>query len=60
MVAQGRSNREIAGSLVISDMTVRNHVEHVYAKLGVRNRIEASLFAIDNGLAETPGPDTRG
>ena len=49
-VAQGRSNREIASTLWISEKTVRNHVEHIYTKIGVSNRIGASLFAIRHGL----------
>ena len=51
LVAQGRSNREIAAELFIAEKTARNHVEHVYAKLGVNNRTQASLAAIDRGLA---------
>jgi len=50
LVAQGRSNRQIAASLSISEKTVRNHVEHLYAKIGVSNRVGASLFAIDHGF----------
>src|SRR6201993_1597404 len=49
-VAQGLSNREIASTLWISEKTVRNHVEHIYAKLGVSNRIGASLYATRHGL----------
>ncbi len=53
-VAQGRSNREIASALWISEKTVRNHVEHIYAKIGVSNRIGASLFATRHGLTGRP------
>lgn len=49
-VAQGRSNREIASTLWIAEKTVRNHVEHIYAKINVSNRIGASMFAIRHGL----------
>ncbi len=49
-VAKGRSNREIASALCISEKTVRNHVEHIYAKIGVSNRIGASLYATRHGL----------
>jgi HD-GYP domain-containing protein (c-di-GMP phosphodiesterase class II) len=49
-VAQGLSNREIASALWISEKTVRNHVEHIYAKIGVSNRIGASLYATRHGL----------
>src|SRR5439155_7902119 len=54
LVAQGRSNREIANELFIAEKTARNHVERVYAKLGVNNRTQASLAAIDRGLASFP------
>ncbi|OBG29521.1 HD domain-containing phosphohydrolase [Mycobacterium sp. 852002-51057_SCH5723018] len=49
-VARGLSNREIASALWISEKTVRNHVEHIYAKIGVSNRIGASLYATRHGL----------
>jgi HD-GYP domain-containing protein (c-di-GMP phosphodiesterase class II) len=54
LVAQGRSNREIASELFIAEKTARNHVERVYAKLGVNNRTQAILAAIDRGLAASP------
>lgn len=50
LVAQGHSNREIATKLFIAEKTARNHVEHLYAKLGVNNRTQATLAAIDRGL----------
>ena len=50
LVAQGRSNREIAAELFIAEKTARNHVERVYTKLGVNNRTQATLAAIDRGL----------
>ena len=51
LVATGASNREIAAKLVISEKTARNHVERTYAKIGVSNRIGASMYALQNGLA---------
>lgn len=51
LVARGASNKEIAASLVISEKTVRNHVERSYAKIGVSNRVGASMFALQHGLA---------
>lgn len=51
-VARGDSNRAIAERLVLSEKTVRNHVERIYGKVGVTNRIGASLFALENGLVE--------
>jgi DNA-binding NarL/FixJ family response regulator len=40
--------------LYIAEKTAGNHVERVYAKLGVNNRTQASLAAIDRGLASIP------
>lgn len=50
-VARGLSNKEIAQRLVLSEKTVRNHVERSYAKIGVSNRVGASLYALEHGLA---------
>jgi DNA-binding CsgD family transcriptional regulator len=50
LVARGLSAKEIAARLVISPKTARNHVEHIYAKAGVSNRAQASLFAMRYGL----------
>jgi HD-GYP domain-containing protein (c-di-GMP phosphodiesterase class II) len=50
LVATGASNNEIAGTLVISQKTARNHVERIYAKIGVSNRIGASMYAVEHGL----------
>ncbi|HMZ13178.1 MAG TPA: HD domain-containing phosphohydrolase [Mycobacterium sp.] len=52
MVARGASNKQIAAALVISEKTARNHVERSYAKIGVTNRIGASMYALRNGLTE--------
>ena len=48
LVAQGKTNREIAEKLVISEKTVRNNVSIILSKLGIANRIEAAMFAIEN------------
>jgi DNA-binding NarL/FixJ family response regulator len=45
-IARGWSNRRIAQDLAISELTVRSHVSHVLAKLGVSNRVEAALHAL--------------
>jgi HD-GYP domain-containing protein (c-di-GMP phosphodiesterase class II) len=50
LVARGASNKEIAEQLFLSQKTVRNHVERTYAKLGVNNRIGASLYVLESGL----------
>ena len=60
-VAQGQSNRQIAQQFTLSEKTVRNHVERIYNKLGVSNRIGASLYALENGIVPAPrGPGTPG
>lgn len=50
LVARGASNKEIASALVISEKTARNHVERIYAKIDVSNRIGASMYALSHGL----------
>ncbi len=50
LVAVGRSNREIATALVISEHTVARHIQNVFAKLGVSSRTAASAFAFTHGL----------
>jgi DNA-binding CsgD family transcriptional regulator len=50
LLARGLSTREIADALVISRKTARNHVQHIYAKAGVCNRAQASIFAVQHGL----------
>lgn len=45
LLAAGRSNTEIAGCLVIAESTVKMHIKHLYAKLDVRNRVEATIQA---------------
>ena len=51
-LGQGRSNPQIAAELQLSPKTVSSHLEHIYAKLGVRTRTEAALFAMRHGLIE--------
>jgi DNA-binding NarL/FixJ family response regulator len=50
LIAQGRSNREIAGALFLAEGTVKNHVTNVLAKLGIRDRTQAALRARALGL----------
>jgi ATP/maltotriose-dependent transcriptional regulator MalT len=50
LVAAGRSNREIAAALVISEHTVARHVQNIFAKLGVSSRTAASAFAYEHHL----------
>jgi HD-GYP domain-containing protein (c-di-GMP phosphodiesterase class II) len=50
LLARGSTNRQIAQQLAISPRTVSNHVEHIYAKLGVTSRAAATLHATQHGL----------
>ena len=54
LVAQGAGNREAAARLFISEATVKTHLMHIYAKLGVNDRAAAVAAAFDRGLL-TPG-----
>ena len=51
LLAVGRTTKEIAAELVVAVSTVDRHITHIYGKLGVRNRTEATAFALKHGLA---------
>ena len=53
LVADGLSNADIAERLGISDKTVRNHVSHMFDKLGVWTRAQAIVFARERGFARS-------
>jgi DNA-binding NarL/FixJ family response regulator len=54
LIARGLTNRQIAEELVISERTADGHAEHIRDKLGVHNRAEIAVWAIQNGLTEQP------
>jgi DNA-binding NarL/FixJ family response regulator len=54
LIAAGLTNAEIADRLVVSAATVKSHVNHIFAKAGVRDRAQAVVYAYEHGLAE-PG-----
>lgn len=53
LVAEGKTNREIAVNLHLGEGTVRNYVSNILGKLGVSNRAEAAAFAIKHHLKDS-------
>jgi DNA-binding NarL/FixJ family response regulator len=53
-VARGKSNPEIGRSLYLSENTVKTHVTHILDKLALRDRVQAVIYAYENGIVE-PG-----
>lgn len=54
LIGAGLKNKDVAGRLSISEVTVRHHLTSVYSKLGVADRLELTIYAYRNGLAELP------
>jgi DNA-binding NarL/FixJ family response regulator len=62
LMARGATNAEIAASLYVAEATVKTHVGSIFAKLGVRDRAAAIVFAYDHGVVSpgaTPPPTAR-
>jgi DNA-binding NarL/FixJ family response regulator len=54
LLATGKSNAELASHLFVGEGTIKTHVSNVLAKLGLRDRMQAVVFAYESGLVE-PG-----
>jgi DNA-binding NarL/FixJ family response regulator len=55
LLSEGRSNRDIAGHLYLSEKTVKAHLAAIFRKLGVTNRTQAAMMAVQMGVGPIPG-----
>ncbi len=56
LMARGMSNAEIAKELFVSDTTIKTHVARILMKLHLRDRVQAVVFAYENGVVERGAP----
>ena len=54
LVAQGLSNREISGQLTTTEATIKTHVSSILSKLHLANRVQAALYAVQEGVTSQP------
>ena len=54
LIADGLTNAQIAEHLVVSPATVKSHINHLFAKAGIRDRAQAVRYAYSHGLARPP------
>jgi DNA-binding NarL/FixJ family response regulator len=59
LLSEGRSNRSIAQNLYVSEETVKGHLNAIFRKLGVTNRTQAAMMAVELGVERSPGWATR-
>jgi DNA-binding NarL/FixJ family response regulator len=55
LIAEGLTNAEIAERLVVSPATIKSHINHLFAKAGIRDRAQAVNYAYQTGIATPPG-----
>ncbi|RHW36596.1 DNA-binding response regulator [Lysinibacillus yapensis] len=58
-LTKGKSNREIASSLFVTEKTVKTHISNIFAKLEVQDRTQAALYAVKHGLTEGSGEENK-